>query len=156
MKRISLLIVAILFLLVSVVSAQMVTLPQEPPIQVSTPQVEDGYIAIAWIANSETDLGGYIVGYSLGGTGYVYGVGQTFDVGDTTEATFVDFPPAVWALMAIAEQEVWIALYAYDQAAGIPDSTYQDGDNISGASDSVSIYFFVDQAPLATQGVYTK
>ena len=153
MKRMWMFLVAVLFLFVCSASAQQVNFPQEPPILVSQPEIVNGYSKIAWDANTEEDLGGYIVGYSLGGSGYVYGEGRTFDVGNIVEMDFVNYPSEVWALMAVAGQKVWMALYAYDQASGIPDSTYQEGDNVSGASNSVSIDFFVDQAPLATQNV---
>jgi len=68
-------------------------IPKEPPIQLSGIEVVEGK-TLAWDANTEPDLGGYIIGYSLGGTEFIYCPMCHFDVGNVVEINIIDFPKA--------------------------------------------------------------
>jgi hypothetical protein len=115
-------------------------IPTEPPIQVSGIEVVEGK-TLAWGANTDPDLGGYVVGYSLGGTEFIYCPMCHFDVGNVVKINIIDFPNAHYTNMAVVGQTVWLKLYAYDQAGGGQPNAYDVGDNLSAGSDAISINF---------------
>ncbi len=164
MKRIGrIILVVLIFCVCSIFTGALymevygVELLSKPPIQASGVQIVDGYRTIEWDANSEEDLGGYIFGYSIGAV-YIFTPGNFFfDVGYTTSIQIADFPPEHYTKMAVEGQQVHLVLYAYDKAdPGGEPYAYEIGDNVSGASDPISISFFVKQPPLAPQNVNPK
>jgi len=152
MKRIAAVLFLGVFFMCSSVMA--LPLPKEPPIQISGIEVVGGYSILRWDANTESDLGGYILCYSVNGTEFVYGADACEDLGNTTEFNFDD--PTI-ATLWLGGNTIFFALAAYD-TAGTDSSAYDIADNVSGfqkeldSGGPVSISFFADAPPAIPSG----
>jgi hypothetical protein len=157
MKRLFLIVLLIATLLSFGITAPALALPlpQEPPIQVSGVEIVGGYTIMTWDANTEGDLGGYMVCYSVNGTGFVYSANTCNDLGDVTIFYFDD---PIIATLWLGGNTVFFGLGAYD-IAGSDDTQYDPGDNVSGLTtidingDPLSISFFADAPPANPAGV---
>jgi len=135
-------------------SVMALPLPAEPPIQISGIEVVGGYAILTWDANTESDLGGYILCYSVNGTEFVYGADACDDLGDVT-AFYFDNP--IITTLWLGGNTVFFALAAYD-TAGTDLSAYDTGDNVSGLQKElavggpISISFFADAPPAIPSG----
>lgn len=128
-----------LFVLMFAVNVYAVDLPlpNEPPVQVSDVEVVGGYTGLTWDANTEEDLAGYLIGYSVG-SAYVYNTDNIIDVGNVTQFLFDALPSEVKQ----DGNQVYFAAYAYDLNG-----------NVSERSETVSISFLADPPPGSPTGL---
>jgi len=127
MRQIMLGLLFVIALLALAWAAGLTLFPSAPVIHIS-----DNATGLTWDANTESDLAGYLVAYSVNDNDYV--LENTFDVGNKTMFSFAQLP----ADLSVDGDVVSFVVHAYDTSA-----------LRSAASNEVSINFISDDPPAA-------
>lgn len=108
------------------------TIPATP----ITVEITDGATGLSWNQNTESDLAGYFVAYSVNDEDY--SMTNTIDTGLVNSFQLSSLPTYLW----VADNRVDFVVHAYDLAG-----------NISFPSNEVGISFFENAPPAAVSGL---
>ena len=100
-------------------------LPNEPPVQVSGVEIVDGYTGLGWNANTESDLQGYIIGYSVSqnpAAVYVYDENKMIDVGNVTQFMLENLPVG----LAVVGNHICFVVFAYDSSSNVSERSVEE------------------------------